>query len=155
MTEFASQRESLFSMLDRKLGDADSNAEIQIIFNTDSPPVKTAGTEQPYAVSGTTIRTKLDGRTPELDFAADAEALLQMAWGKRGNPRVGRWTSVWLVGTWGGKELGMAAAEVEQRLGHQEVAMLLGDVSNTISSASRSRCSWRCVDQRNFRVGWS
>jgi hypothetical protein len=134
MREFAAQREDLFTELDRKLGDADSNAEIQIIFNTDFIPVVTASTAQPFAVSGTTIRTKLDGRTPELDSAADAEALLQTAWGKRGNALTGRWTSLWLVGTWGGKELGVAAAEVEQRLGHQKVATLLGDVSNKLFS---------------------
>jgi hypothetical protein len=128
----------LFTALDRKLGDADSNAEIRIIFDSDSP-VETASTEQPYAVSGTTIRTKLDGRTPELDPAADAEALLQTAWGKRGNRRIGQWTAIWLVGEWNGKELGVAAAEVEQKLGHQVVAnFLAGSSSRTYSPQDRA-----------------
>jgi hypothetical protein len=126
MTQFARQRESVFMTLDRKLGETDSNAEIKIIFDSDPPiPVETASTPQPYTVSGTTIRTKLDGRTPQLDPAADAEALLQIAWGKRGNARIGQWTSIWLVGERDGKELGEAAAEVEQRIGHQKVETLL------------------------------
>jgi hypothetical protein len=126
MTQFATQRESVFSALDRKLGEADSNAEIRIIFDSNSPiPVETASTPQPYTVSGTTIRTKLDGRIPQLDPAADAEALLQAAWGKRGNARIGQWTSIWLVGERNGEELGIAAAEVEQRIGHQKVETLL------------------------------
>ena len=134
MTQFATQRESLFTALDRKLGDADSNAEIQIIFDTDSPfPLETASTPQPYNVSGTTIRTKLDGQIPQLDSAADAEALLQTAWGKRGNKRIGQWTAIWLVGEWDGKELGIAAAEVEQRIGHQKVANLLDQPGGAIS----------------------
>jgi len=126
MMQFARQRESVFMTLDRKLGETDSNAEIKIIFDSDPPiPVETASTPQPYTVSGTTIRTKLDGRTPQLDPAADAEALLQIAWGKRGNARIGQWTSIWLVGERDGKELGEAAAEVEQRIGHQKVETLL------------------------------
>ena len=128
MTQFAMQRESVFNALDRKLGDADSNAEIQIFFDTDMPiPVETASTPKPYAVSGSKIRTKLDGRTPLLDPAADAEALLQIAWGKRGNSRIGQWVSIWLVGERDGKELGIAAAEIEQRLGHQKVETLLSE----------------------------
>jgi len=126
MKQFALQRESLFTALDRKLGDADSNAEIRIIFDSGDPiPVETASTSQPFAVSGTTIRTKLDGRIPQLDPAADAEALLQSAWGKRGNARVGQWIAIWLAGQRDGNDLGMAAAEVEQKLGHQNVATLL------------------------------
>jgi hypothetical protein len=126
MTQFAIQRESIFNALDRKLGDVASNAEITIIFDSNAPiPVETASTQQPYTVSGTTIRTKLDGRVPELDPAADAEALLQTAWGKRGNSRIGQWTSIWLDGERDGKELGIAAAEVEQRIGHQKVETLL------------------------------
>ncbi|MGD0908854.1 MAG: hypothetical protein ABSA96_14825 [Candidatus Acidiferrales bacterium] len=126
MSQFAMQRESVFMALDRKLGEGDSNAEIKIIFDTDAPiPVETASTPQPYTVSGTTIRTKLDGRTPQLDPAADAEALLQVAWGKRGNAGIGQWTAIWLVGERDGKELGIAAAELEQRIGHQKVETLL------------------------------
>lgn len=126
MTQFAMQRESLFMALDRRLGEADSNTEITIIFDSNAPiPVETASTPQPYTVSGTTIRTKLDGRIPQLDPAADAEALLQIAWGRRGNARIGQWTSIWLVGERNGQELGNAAAEVEQRIGHQKVETLL------------------------------
>jgi hypothetical protein len=134
MREFAAERETLFASLDSKLGDSDSNAEIQIIFDTKSPPVETASTAQPYAVSGTTIRTKLDGRTPTLDPAADAESLLQIAWGKRGNRFIGQWTAIWLVGERNGKELGIAATEVEQRLGHQSVATFLNGTANGVYS---------------------
>src|SRR5712671_4359232 len=79
MTKFASQREPLFASLDGKLNDAASNAEIRIILD---PHFKaggtTASTTQVYEVTGRTIRTRLSGRVPELDPAADAEALLHV-----------------------------------------------------------------------------
>lgn len=136
MRQFAEQRETLFTALDRKLDDAGSNAEIRVIFYPDSPPpMATTSTPQPYRVTGTTIRTKINGLTPELDPAGDAEALLYVAWGNPGNPRMGRWAANWLVGEWRGEELGMAAAAVEQRLGHKTVSTLLDPSSKDISSA--------------------
>ena len=135
MRQFASQREALFTTLDRKLDDAASNAEIQIVFYPDSAaPVSTASTPEPYTVTGTTVRTRVNGLTPQLDPAADAEALLHVAWGNPGNPRMGQWAATWLVGEWHGEELGMAAAGVEQRLGHKKVSTLLDPSSNEISS---------------------
>ena len=132
--QFASDRETLFMTLDRKLGDASSNSEILIIFNADSgKPAANASGTQPYAVTGTTIRTELNGHFPHLDSAADAEALLHAAWGKPGNPQIARWTSIWLVGEWHGQELGMAAAGVEQKLGHKKVASLLGQPPSDVS----------------------
>ena len=136
MRQFAVVREPLFTTLDKKLDDAGSNAEIQVIFYPDSsPPVATASTPQPYTVTGSTIRTGMNGLIPRLDSAADAEALLHTAWGNPGNPRIGKWAAVWLVGEWHGEELGMAAAAVEQRLGHQKVSALLAPSPNEISSS--------------------
>jgi hypothetical protein len=135
MTEFATQREPLFTALDKKLGDAGSNAEIRIVFDPNS--LERAATEigqQSYSVTGRTIRTKLIGQTPQLPAAADAEALLAAAWGKPGNAQLARWTANWLVGKWRGMEIGMAAAQVEQRLGHKKVATLLVDPGGEISS---------------------
>jgi hypothetical protein len=127
MTQFASQREPLFTSLDRKLNDAASNTEIKIIFDSDSAvPGDAASNPQSYEVAGTTVRTKLNRNNPQLSPTADAEALLHAAWGKPGSPLIGHWTAIWLVGEWKGQELGMAAAEAEQRLGHQNVAILLG-----------------------------
>ncbi len=135
MTEFAIQREPLFTALDKKLRDAASNAEIRIIFDPNFPesPASEPG-QQPYSVSGTTIRTKLIGRAPQLPAAADAEALLYAAWGKPGNAQLARWAAIWLVGDWRGAEIGMAAAQVEQRLGHKKLASLLVDPGGEISS---------------------
>jgi hypothetical protein len=135
MTEFATHREPLFTALDKKLGDAESNLEIRIVLdpNFPSPPAGESG--QPfYSVTGRTIRTKLSGSTPQLPAAADAEALLYSAWGKPGNAQIARWTANWLVGDWHGAEIGMAAAEAEQRLGHQKVASLLVDPGGEIAS---------------------
>ncbi len=135
MTEFAKQREPLFAALNKKLGDADSNVEIRVVFdpNVPEPPyVESSG--QAYTVTGTTIRTKLSGPTPHLPAAADAEALLYAAWGRPGNAQIARWTAIWLLGTWRGTEIGMAAAQVEQRLGHQNVANLLVDPGGEIAS---------------------
>jgi hypothetical protein len=135
MTEFATQRELLFTALDKKLGEADSNIELRIILDPDfrETSVDEAG-QPPYSVTGTTIRKKLDGHTPQLPAAADAEALLYAAWGKPGNAQIARWTANWLVGEWHGTEIGMAAARVEQRLGHKMVASLLSNPAGEISS---------------------
>jgi hypothetical protein len=135
MRQFASEREALFTTLDRKLNDAASNAEIQIVFYPNvAAPVSTASTPQPYAVTGTTVRTTVNGLIPQLDPAADAEALLHVAWGNPGTPHIGRWTATWLVGEWHREALGMAAAEMEQRLGHKKVSTLLDPSSKEISS---------------------
>lgn len=133
MRQFATQRETLFTTLDRKLDDAASNVEIQIVF--DSAPntsIAAVGSPQPYSVSGLTIRTTVNGRIPQLDEAADAEALLHAAWGKPGNARISQLAAVWLVGNWHGEELGMAAAAVEQHLGHKKVSSLLDPADGII-----------------------
>ncbi len=135
LTQFASQREPLFTSLDRKLNDEASNAEIKIIFDNDSSaPGDAASNPQVYEVTGTTVRTKMNGNNPQLDPAADAEALLHAAWGKPGSPLIGHWTAIWLVGEWKGQELGMAAAEVDQRHGHMMVASLLSQPPHEVYS---------------------
>jgi hypothetical protein len=136
ITEFAKEREPLFTALNKKLGDADSNVEVRIVFDPNFPMLLSSETgEQAYSVSGTTIRTRLNAPTPRLPAAADAEALLHAAWGKPGNAQIARWTALWLVGDWHGAEIGMAAAQVEHRLGHKKVASLLVDPGGEISSA--------------------
>jgi hypothetical protein len=135
MTEFATRREPLFAGLDKKLGDADSNLEIRIVFDPNFPGMPAGETgQQSYSVTGTTIRTKLNGQTPRLPASADAEALLYSAWGKPGSEQLARWTAIWLVGEWRGAEIGMAATQVEQRLGHKKLASLLVDPGGEISS---------------------
>jgi hypothetical protein len=140
MTQFATQREPLFTSLNGKLNEVASNAEIRLIFDPDfkaSAAATSAG--QLYEVTGATVRTLLRGRIPELDPAADAEALLHIAWGRPGGPRVAHWTALWLVGSWQGQELGMAAAQVEQKVGHKKVANLLGQpLDANISSRDRA-----------------
>jgi hypothetical protein len=132
MMQFATQREPLLASLDEKLNDVASNAEIRVIFDPDfKASDATNGTGLPYKVTGTTIRTSLRGSPPELDSAADAEALLHIAWGQPGNPLVAHWIALALIGQWQGQELGMAAAQVEQRLGHKKVADLLGQPADT------------------------
>ena len=135
MTEFAKQREPLFAALNKKLGDADSNMEIRVVFDSIFPePPSVESAAQAYTVTGTTIRTKLNGPPPHLPGAADAEALLYAAWGRPGNAQIARWAAIWLVGAWRGAEIGMAAAQVEQRLGHKNVASLLVDPGGEIAS---------------------
>jgi hypothetical protein len=135
MTQFVSQRESLFATLNRTLNDAASNTEIKLVFDPEFRRTNArADAAQPYEVTGTTIRTKLSGAAPQLDSAADAEALLHAAWGKPGSPLIAHWTAVWLVGGWHGEELGMAAAELEQKLGHERVATLLGQAPGGATS---------------------
>lgn len=135
MSEFEARREPLFAALDKKLGGADSNKTIRIVFDPQFPmmPADESG-QQPYMVIGTTVRTRLNGQIPEIPAAADAEALLRAAWGEPGNGQLARWAAFWLVGEWRGAEIGMAAAQVEQRLGHQKLASLLSDPGDEISS---------------------
>jgi hypothetical protein len=136
MTEFAKEREPLFTALNKKLGDADSNVEVRIVFDPDFLLLPSSENgDQAYSVSGTTIRARLNAPTLRLPAAADAEALLHAAWGKPGNVQIARWTALWLVGDWHGAEIGMAAAQVELRLGHKKVASLLVDPGGEISSA--------------------
>lgn len=136
MKEFAIQREPLFTALDKKLHDVDSNVEIRIIFDPDLQrmPQFDRAHSSVYLVSGTTIRATLNGKNPQLPAAFDAEALLNAAWGKPGNSEIAEWAANWLVGEWGGMEIGMAAAQVEQRLGHKKVSSLLRDPGGEISS---------------------
>jgi len=135
MTDFATGREPLFTALDKKLGDAGSNSELRVILDPAFPtPAFDSRIPLPYAVTGTTIRARLAGANPQLPAAADAEALLTVAWGKHGNPQIARWVALWLVGDWHGSEVGMAAAEVEQRLGHKNVATLLENPASEIAS---------------------
>jgi hypothetical protein len=138
MTQFVTQREPLFTSLNGKLNDVASNAEIRVIFDPDFKASSAASPEPLYEVSGATVRTSLHGRVPGLDPAADAEALLHIAWGEPGNPLVAHWTARWLV-SGQGQELGMAAAEVEQKIGHKKVADLLGQPPDpNISSQDRA-----------------
>lgn len=135
MEEFAKQRETLFTALDKKMGDAGSNSEIRIVLDPNFPvPISDETGQLPYSVSGTTIRTKLLHRNPLLPAAADAQALLYVAWGRPGSPEIARWTAIWLLGEWRGSEIGMAAAQVEQRLGHQPLETLLANPADEIAS---------------------
>jgi hypothetical protein len=131
MTKFVVEREPLFSGLDRKLNDAASNSEIKLIFDANYKVLTPEAGAEPYLVTGTTVRTGLDGRMPILDPSADAEALLSIVWGKPGNRVIAHWTALWLASASGGDDLGMAAAQVEQRLGHKKVADLLRQATDT------------------------
>lgn len=137
MTEFAKQRESLFTAMNKKIGGAGSNATIRIVLDPEfERAVPGDGIlETPlYLDSGTTIRIRLDSTYTNLPAAADGEALLHAAWGKRGNAELSRWITTWLVGNWRGAEIGMAAAVVEQKLGHKKVEVLLKNPGGEIAS---------------------
>ncbi len=134
--QFASQRESLFTKLSTRLGGSASNAKIRIVFESATPSSGTSGSASPpYTVTGETIRAEFSGQTPQLDPAADAEAILYAAWGNPGDPRMGRWAAGWLVGEWRGEEIGMAAAGIEQRLGHKSLSTLLDPPAGDNSTA--------------------
>ena len=146
MVTFATQREHLFNALNKELGDVDSNREIRVVFDPKfSPDIPDNTGRQPYSVSGTIIRTSLKGATPQLPPAADAESLLDAAWGEPGNPLLARWIATWLAGQTSSTDFGMDAAQVEQRLGHKKVASLLADPGGEISSPK---------DQSSLGVAW-
>jgi hypothetical protein len=135
LKQFTTQRESLLEQFDKKLGEAGSSARIHIVFDPAYSMAKSEQSgEEPYSVYGTTIRTKLGAQTPSLPPVADAEAVLFAAWGKPGNARIARWTSIWLTGEWRGSEIGMAAAEVEQKVGYKKLEIILSDSPGQIPS---------------------
>jgi hypothetical protein len=137
--QFLSQRESVFATLNERLGGRASSALLRIIFDPEfSPKVSGRSAAEFYSVDKLTIRTRLNGSAPVLDSAADAEAMLFAAWGKSGNPLIAQWTAVWLVGTRRGQELGMAAAEVQQKLGHTTLSNLLDQPSGNSSDRDRA-----------------
>lgn len=134
-TQFAAQRESKFREIARNLGGAGPNAKIRVILEPSFPePHGNGSEEQSYSVSGTTIRTKLTPENISLPSAADAEAILYAAWGKPGNARIARWTAIRLTGEWRVAEIGMAAAELEQKLGHQKLATVLSGPPSELPS---------------------
>jgi len=136
LAAFAAQRESLFSDLNSKLRGAASQARIRIIFDPEFSMTKTSlAAAQNYTISGTTIRTRLTGKTPQLDPAADAQVLLSVAWGKPASPEIAEWTALALVGKRRDEDIGMTAAGVEQKLGHQKVSSLLDARSTQIPSS--------------------
>ncbi len=130
MTRFATQREPLFTSLNGKLHDVASNAEIRVIFDPDFKANSAgASPEKLYEVSGSTVRALLRSHVPELDPAADSEALLHIAWGEPGNPLVADWMARWLVSGQG----------QEQKIGHKKVAVLLGQpLDPTLSPQDRA-----------------
>jgi hypothetical protein len=135
LQKFAAQREALFAELEKKLGGGGTNTTIRIIFDPHFSELRgSRSNAQPYSVSGTTIRTKLDSQSASLPHTADAEALLYAAWEKPGNVRIARWTVIWLTGEWRGTEIGMAAAEVEQKLGHKRLETVLSDPPSELPS---------------------
>jgi hypothetical protein len=137
--QFLSQRETLFATLNERLGGKASGAWIRIIFDPEFSSKDSAPTATEfYSVDGLNIRARLNGSAPELDSAADAEAMLNAAWGKPGNPLIARWTAVWLAGEWRGQVLGMAGAEVQQRLGHTTLSSLLDQPSRNSSAGDHS-----------------
>ena len=126
LQQFLSQRESLFVTLNERLGGKASGTRLRIIFDPEfSPRISEPGATEFYSVDGLTIRARQNASAPVLDSAADGEAMLTAAWGKPGNPLIAHWTAVWLVGEWRGHDLGMSAAEVQQKLGHTTLLNLL------------------------------
>lgn len=127
LAKFAADREGVYASLAGRLGVGSKKfIRLRIILYPDLASKSAAtGTARAYSVDDTTIRAVLGGAETHLDPAADAEALLGETWGEPANNRIASWSARWLVGEWRGEELGMAAAELEQKLGHRTVRNLL------------------------------
>jgi hypothetical protein len=135
---FAGSRETSFAAINKKLDGAAVKVKIRIVFDNEFlryiPGDRDPGTL--YAVSGKTIRATLEGKNPQLPLAADAEAILNSVWGRSKDRQIVWWTSAWLAGDWRGQDIGMAAAQLEQKLGHKRLAIVLSDpADNKIESA--------------------
>ena len=135
IAQLVAQHEKLFDALDAKIGDAGSTSTIRIIFDT---ATAVTSNRPPYTVDGTTIRSFINAQVPRVDPAADAEALLNAAWGKPGNPEIGLWTAHWLLGQWNGQEIGMAAAGVEHSMSHTTLGKLLERDRSAMSAEDRT-----------------
>lgn len=129
LAKFSSEREKTFAELDGKLGGAAPGARIRIVLDPEFEPGRQGQQDKTdlYQVSGTTIRSKLTGASVALPDAADAEALLYAAWGPPGNPQIARWAGIALAGAWHGTEIGMAAAGLEQKSGHQKLENMISE----------------------------
>jgi hypothetical protein len=129
MENFAGSRETSFAAMNKKLDGAASNVKIRIVFDNEFfrnwPDERGPGTL--YAVSRRTIRATLEGRSPQLPLAADAEAILNTVWGGSEDQQIVWWTRTWLAGEGRGVDIGMAAAQLEQKLGHKRLAIVLSD----------------------------
>ncbi len=139
LRQFLSQRESLFATLNERLGGKASSARLRIIFDPEfSPKVSEPSAAEFYSVDGLTIRARLNAYTPELESAADAKAMLNATWGTPGDPLIAQWTAEWLAGEWRGQDLGIAAAKVQQDLGHTTLSNLLEQPSGNSSAGDRA-----------------
>jgi hypothetical protein len=129
MENFASSRETLFAAMNKKLEGAAAKVKIRIVFDNELfrylPDERGPGTL--YAVSGKTIRATLEGMNPQVPLEADAEAILNTVWGRPEDRQIVWWTRAWLAGDWRGQDIGMAAAQLEQKLGHKRLAIVLSD----------------------------
>jgi len=127
VAKFAADRESVYALLSGRLGvDPKNSIRLRVILFPDFESKSAAtGTTSAYSVDDTTIRAVLGGAETQLDPAADAEALLDAVWGEPANNRVANWSARWLAGESRGQELGMAAAKLDQTLGHRTVRNLL------------------------------
>jgi hypothetical protein len=137
MEDFAGSRETSFSAMNKKLDGAAANVKIRIVFDNEffRGWSDDRGPGTLYAVSGKTIRATLEGKSPQLPLAADAEAILNTVWGGSKDRQIVWWTRTWLAGDWRGQDIGMAAAQLEQKLGHKRLAIVLSDpADNKIES---------------------
>jgi hypothetical protein len=129
MEDFASSRETSFAAMNKKLDGAAAKVKIRIVFDNEFfrywPVDRGPGTL--YVVSGKTIRATLEGKSPQLPLPADAEAILNAVWGGSEDRQIVWWTRTWLAGEWRGVDIGMAAAQLEQKLGHKRLAIVLSD----------------------------
>jgi hypothetical protein len=137
MEDFARARETSFAAMNKKIGDTASDVKIRIVFDNeffrDWPGDRGPGTL--YWVSRRTIHATFRGKIPDLPLAADAEAILNSVWGRSEDRQIVWWTTAWLAGDWRGQDIGMAAAQLEQKLGHKRLAIVLSDpADNKIES---------------------
>jgi hypothetical protein len=137
MEDFAGSRETSFTAMNKKLDGAAANVKIRIVFDNEffRGWSDDRGSGTLYEVAGRTIRATLEGKIPQLPLAADAEAILNAVWGRSKDRQIVWWTRAWLAGDWRGQDIGMAAAQLEQKLGHKRLAIVLSDpADNKIES---------------------
>jgi len=135
----------LFVAVDQKLNDAVSNSEIRVIFDPEfKAAAASTGVAQTYDVTGTTVRTGLSGRFRNSIRRRTRRRCCMWPGACRG-VRLSLIGRRWI--DWGDgrdRSLGMAAAELEQRVGHKAGLRVCWDSRPTWAFRRMTgRCSGR------------
>jgi hypothetical protein len=108
---FASQRESRFSLFEKRLPWPEDGVRLRIVVYPGSSALfRAVRGFSSFQLDRTTVRVAADGGEPFVSQADDARLYLGGAWGPAKSPVVATWVARWLVGEWQERSLAEWAA---------------------------------------------